>query len=126
MLSTLSLDGQPDDGSYNPNMGPSLQDAYDYVMHGRIFKVSHAQSSASGSRIEVSASFGGLLMKLSGEQAQLDALSVDNQYVVRIVLCIVYLLFVAQSILSHEEVAFTYDRQRYFRSRTIFMALHSS
>ena len=35
LASTLSLDGTPDDGAYNPYPGPSLMDSYDYVMHGR-------------------------------------------------------------------------------------------
>ena len=35
LANTLSLDGTPDDGTFNPYPGPSLMDSYDYVMHGR-------------------------------------------------------------------------------------------
>jgi hypothetical protein len=42
-------------------------------MHGRIFKIDHHENQT----VEVMASFGGLLFKLQGEQAQLDALQSD-------------------------------------------------
>ena len=51
-------------------------DGYDYVMHGRVFKIQLAQ----GQTIEVQASFGGLLFKLTGDQAQLSSLQADMQF----------------------------------------------
>lgn len=42
-------------------------------MHGRIFKIEHKDNQV----IDVLASFGGLLFKLTGEQSQLDALKID-------------------------------------------------
>ena len=42
-------------------------------MHGRIFKISHKE----GQTIEVLSSFGGLLMRMIGEQAQLSSLQPD-------------------------------------------------
>lgn len=50
-------------------------DAYDYVMHGRIFKIDHAGKH----NVEISASFGGLLFKIKGEQSHLDQLYLDMQ-----------------------------------------------
>ena len=90
-ISTLSLDGTPDDGQYNPFPGvrhpllnischppqPSLLDSYDYAMHGRIFAIKH--NSQQYRNIEVLASFGGLLFKLDGEQSQLQALEADSR-----------------------------------------------
>ena len=68
----MSKQGIPDDGTYHADMGvstclhwciinwlvisirlnlqPSLMDNYDYVMHGRIFRISHLE----GQNIEVS------------------------------------------------------------------------
>jgi DNA-directed RNA polymerase I, II, and III subunit RPABC3 len=51
----------------------SLLDSYEYAMHGRIFKIEHKDNQI----IDVMASFGGLLFKLTGEQSQLDALRMD-------------------------------------------------
>lgn len=66
--------GMVDDGTYQPNTGvPSLADGYDYVMHGRVFSVKHIENL----RVEVQASFGGLLLRLRGEQAHLEAFVVD-------------------------------------------------
>lgn len=42
LVSTLRLDGKPDDGTYQHNEGePSLLDEYEYGMHGRVFKYEH-------------------------------------------------------------------------------------
>lgn len=73
LASTLTLDGSLDDGLFNPSPGPSLMDHYDYVMHGKIFSIKHIE----GQRIEVQASFGGLLMKIKGQQALIESLSMD-------------------------------------------------
>jgi len=75
-FSTLSLDGTPDDGLYNPSQQPSLADSYEYVTHGRIFAIKHID----GQRVEVQASFGGLLLRLRGEQALIESLSMDMMF----------------------------------------------
>lgn len=52
-------------------------DAYEYVMHGKVFK--YKDDSASGSlKVEVFVSFGGLLMKLVGDPAKLNVLGMDS------------------------------------------------
>ena len=48
-------------------------DNYDYVMHGRVFKILHTEAL----NVEVFASFGGLLFKLKGEQVQLNSIVID-------------------------------------------------
>lgn len=92
----MSLGGDADDGLYNAQLGvceleelaphtryantfiqASLLDSYDYAMHGRIFKIEHKDNQI----IDVLASFGGLLFKLTGEQSQLDPLRMDMKYV---------------------------------------------
>ena len=48
-------------------------DHYSYVMHGRVFSIKHLEKE----NIELQASFGGLLMKLKGQQKDLERFSVD-------------------------------------------------
>lgn len=52
---------------------PSLADNYDYVMHGRVFAIKHIENQC----VEVQASFGGLLLRLRGEQAHLELFTMD-------------------------------------------------
>ena len=47
-------------------------------MHGRVFKIEHKDHQI----IDLMASFGGLLLKLTGEQSQLDALTPDMKSVI--------------------------------------------
>ncbi len=69
LASTLHLDGSPADHfSFVPNSTePSLADNYEYVMHGRIFDMKYKKDSV----VVISASFGGLLMRLTGDQRHL-------------------------------------------------------
>ncbi len=48
-------------------------DEFSYVMHGRVFSIKHIENQ----RIEVQASFGGLLMRLRGEQRDIESFTVD-------------------------------------------------
>ena len=82
LASTLSLDGSPDDHySYTYSFAsgpggkaePTLADNYEYVMHGRVFDVVYKKDGI----VEISASFGGLLMRLTGEQKQLSNVQPD-------------------------------------------------
>ena len=59
-------------------MKNTIMDRYDYVMHGRIYKVRDAKGP-SGPRTEVYVSFGGLLMLLTGDPKALDRLDLDNR-----------------------------------------------
>ena len=69
LASTLHLDGSPADHfSFVPNSTePSLADNYEYVMHGRIFDMKYKKDNV----VVISASFGGLLMRLTGDQRHL-------------------------------------------------------
>ncbi|CAM9934122.1 unnamed protein product [Chrysoparadoxa australica] len=76
LASTLDLSGAPDDGTYKPlDAGQTLADRYEYVMHGRVFGYEHVGEG----RVQVSASFGGLLMRLSGDQRHLAAIPPDSR-----------------------------------------------
>jgi DNA-directed RNA polymerases I, II, and III subunit RPABC3 len=69
LASTLHLDGSPADHfSFIPNSTePSLADNYEYVMHGRIFDMKYSKDNI----VVIAASFGGLLMRLTGDQRHL-------------------------------------------------------
>ncbi|GMH75905.1 hypothetical protein TrVE_jg388 [Triparma verrucosa] len=72
LTTTLSPDGSPSDGTYNPS-STSLASNYDYVTHGRVYLYQHV-----GEReVEIQVSFGGLLMQLKGEREQLEGIKGD-------------------------------------------------
>lgn len=79
LAGTLNLDGTPDDHfSFTGQSGggagePSLADNYEYVMHGRVFEILYQKDGMIG----IHASFGGLLMRLTGDQRHLSAIQPD-------------------------------------------------
>jgi hypothetical protein len=60
------------------NHKETLMDSYDYVMCGKVYKYSD-QHSQNTLKVEVYISFGGLLMKLSGDPSKLQVLSLDSR-----------------------------------------------
>jgi len=82
LASTLNLDGTPDDHfSYNSRSGePSLADTYEYVMHGRVFQIDYKKDGI----IVIAISFGGLLMRLTGDQRHLSSILPDMRLYVLI------------------------------------------
>ena len=85
LASTLHVDGTPDANEYNQSELPSLMDSYEYVMHGKVFKVAAAAGSGGSGGgsgkggMEVYVSFGGLLMSLRGEARNLQKLELDQR-----------------------------------------------
>ncbi|KAK8622546.1 hypothetical protein V6N13_117456 [Hibiscus sabdariffa] len=73
---TLNLDGTPDTGYYTPGR-KSLADKYEYVMHGKLFKITDA--SGGGLKAELYVSFGGLLMLLRGEASHVSHFELDQR-----------------------------------------------
>jgi len=71
LASTLNDDGSAEESNpvYNPHLKSSLLDEYEYVMHGKVFKIK--QPSKTSHNIEVFISYGGLLMSLKGEPRHL-------------------------------------------------------
>ncbi|KAI5073607.1 hypothetical protein GOP47_0011620 [Adiantum capillus-veneris] len=78
LSSTLSLDGTPDDATFDQSGRKSLADKYEYVMYGKLYKFSDQESGGSV-KIEVYVSFGGLLMLLKGDPSNLGNLMMDQR-----------------------------------------------
>jgi DNA-directed RNA polymerase I, II, and III subunit RPABC3 len=55
----------------------TLMDEFEYVMYGLVYKYK-PDTGAGAVRVEVYASFGGLLMKVKGDPAKLAVLEVDS------------------------------------------------
>lgn len=76
LASTLDLSGKPDDGTYKPLSDEvTLADKYEYVMHGRVFRCEHLKDT----KVQLFASFGGLLMRLTGDQRHVANIEVDSR-----------------------------------------------
>ncbi|RMZ76711.1 hypothetical protein DV737_g4711, partial [Chaetothyriales sp. CBS 132003] len=76
---SLNLDGSKDDGKGYREVGrgeQTLADEFDYVMYGKIYRF----QESNGENIKVYVSFGGLLMYIDGPYALLNALRIDNVY----------------------------------------------
>ncbi|KAI9208818.1 RNA polymerase [Polychytrium aggregatum] len=75
---SLSLDGYADDAkkdSWRDNGAQrSLADDFDYVMYGKVYKY----DDTAGAKVSVYASFGGLLMQLSGDYRPLQEINVGQ------------------------------------------------
>ncbi|KAL8170925.1 hypothetical protein V2J09_022729 [Rumex salicifolius] len=78
LATTLDLDGTPDTGYYNPGGRENLADRYDYVMHGRLYRVSE---HGSGGQVkgEIYISFGGLLMLLRVDRSTASKFDLDQR-----------------------------------------------
>ncbi|KAH7668912.1 RNA polymerase Rpb8 protein [Dioscorea alata] len=76
---TLSLDGTPDSGFYVPGGRKSLADKFEYVMHGKLYKISEESSSGPDVKVEIYASFGGLLMMLKGDPSNAANFELDQR-----------------------------------------------
>jgi DNA-directed RNA polymerase I, II, and III subunit RPABC3 len=77
LASTLNLDGTPDANEFNQSGEQTLMDGYEYVMHGKVFKVQ--QSSGLEGKMEVFTSYGGLLMSLKGTPKPLEKIELDQR-----------------------------------------------
>ncbi|KAF6145216.1 hypothetical protein GIB67_041411 [Kingdonia uniflora] len=75
---TLSLDGTPDTGFYAPGARKSLADKFEYVMHGKLYKISE-EGSGINVKVEIYASFGGLLMLLKGDPSNAANFELDQR-----------------------------------------------
>ncbi|XP_062179051.1 DNA-directed RNA polymerases II, IV and V subunit 8B-like isoform X3 [Phragmites australis] len=76
---SLNLDGTPDTGYYTQAGRKTLADKYDYVMHGKLYKISEDSSSGAATRVEIYASFGGLLMMLKGDPSNAASFELDQR-----------------------------------------------
>jgi DNA-directed RNA polymerase I, II, and III subunit RPABC3 len=74
LAATLNLDGTPDSGYYTQGGRQSLADKFEYVMHGKLYKISD-----SGPKVEMLISFGGLLMQLKGDSSDAKRFELDQR-----------------------------------------------
>lgn len=51
---------------------------FQYIMHGRIYRIESEDSGTEANKMSVYISFGGLLMRLQGEANVLSVLEVDK------------------------------------------------
>ncbi|OVA12728.1 RNA polymerase [Macleaya cordata] len=75
---TLSLDGTPDTGYFTQGGRKSLADKFEYVMHGKLYKISE-EGSGINVKVEIYASFGGLLMMLKGDPSNAANFELDQR-----------------------------------------------
>jgi len=80
---TLSLDGTPEDASYDQSGKESLADGYEYVMYGKVYK-KEDENSGGIQKAAVNISFGGLLMHLRADPKNLQDVDIDNRLYVLI------------------------------------------
>jgi len=79
IATSLREDGVPDDGEYDPtDSGPSRADSFEYVMYGKVYRI-EGEDYEPSSRLAAYVSFGGLLMRLQGEAANLHGFDVDTR-----------------------------------------------
>ncbi|OAY68524.1 DNA-directed RNA polymerases II, IV and V subunit 8B-like [Ananas comosus] len=76
---TLNLDGTPDSGYFVQGNRKSLADKFEYVMHGKLYKISEDSSSGKNAKVEIYASFGGLLMMLKGDPSNAANFELDQR-----------------------------------------------
>eukprot|EP00730_Choanoeca_flexa_P014035 TRINITY_DN5985_c0_g1_i2.p1 TRINITY_DN5985_c0_g1~~TRINITY_DN5985_c0_g1_i2.p1 ORF type:complete len:155 (+),score=6.66 TRINITY_DN5985_c0_g1_i2:27-467(+) len=74
LATTLHEDGSPDDGEYDQSGRSNLADGYDYVMHGKVYRI---EEQDQGQQLSVFVSFGGLLMRLRGDTSSLSKPGLD-------------------------------------------------
>merc|ERR1712179_238933 len=81
LATTLREDGFPDSGDWNPtDTGTSRADQFEYVMHGKIYRIEGDGdfNSESSGRLSAYVSYGGLLMRLEGDANNLHGFEVDH------------------------------------------------
>lgn len=75
---TLSLDGTPEDDSFDQSGKESLADGYEYVMYGKCYK--KTEENAGGlTRASAYVSFGGLLMNLKADPKNMQEIDIDDR-----------------------------------------------
>ncbi|GFS45956.1 DNA-directed RNA polymerases II and V subunit 8A like [Actinidia chinensis var. chinensis] len=77
LVSTLNLDGTPDSGYYTQGGRKTLADKFEYVMHGKLYRISDA--SGPNLEVEMCISFGGLLMLLKGDPSGAQKFELDQK-----------------------------------------------
>nr|XP_034907598.1 DNA-directed RNA polymerases II and V subunit 8A-like [Populus alba] len=79
LTTTLDLDGTPDTAYYTPIKPGSIADNFDYIMHGKLYKILD-EGSGANHKVEMLISFGGLLMSLKGNPDCITDFHLDQKY----------------------------------------------
>ncbi|KAJ4723629.1 DNA-directed RNA polymerases II and V subunit 8A [Melia azedarach] len=72
------MDGTPDTGYYTPGGRKSLADKYEYIMHGKVYKITD-EGSGRSLKAEIYVSYGGLLMMLKGDPTYVSQFELDQK-----------------------------------------------
>ncbi|KAJ0035808.1 hypothetical protein Pint_26008 [Pistacia integerrima] len=75
---TLNLDGTPDTGYYTQGGRKFLADKFEYIMHGKLYKISD-KGSGKTLKAEIYVSYGGLLMMLKGDPSYITQFELDQK-----------------------------------------------
>eukprot|EP01119_Soliformovum_irregulare_P016394 TRINITY_DN4729_c0_g1_i1.p1 TRINITY_DN4729_c0_g1~~TRINITY_DN4729_c0_g1_i1.p1 ORF type:complete len:145 (-),score=35.77 TRINITY_DN4729_c0_g1_i1:124-558(-) len=75
LASTTNTDGTPEEGYFDQSGKQSLMDQFEYVMFGRVFKITEEKGQSQ--KVSIFASFGGLLMMLKGDPRHLHGIDLD-------------------------------------------------
>ncbi|KAK4368325.1 hypothetical protein RND71_012117 [Anisodus tanguticus] len=78
LASTLNLDGTPDTGYFIQGNKKSLADKFEYVMHGKLYRISE-EGSGKHVKADIFVSFGGLLMQLRGDPSIAAKFELDQK-----------------------------------------------
>ncbi|XP_043693598.1 DNA-directed RNA polymerases II, IV and V subunit 8B-like [Telopea speciosissima] len=78
LANTLSLDGTPNTGYFTQGNRKSLADKFEYVMHGKLYKISE-EGSGANVKVEMYVSYGGLLMMLKGDPSNAANFELDQR-----------------------------------------------
>ncbi|XP_039781166.1 DNA-directed RNA polymerases II and V subunit 8A-like [Panicum virgatum] len=79
LASTLNLDGTPDTGYFTQASRETLADQFEYVMHGKLYRISDYTTPKQDPKVEIFGSFGGLLMLLRGEPSIAGSFELDQR-----------------------------------------------
>ncbi|KAJ1423330.1 RNA polymerase, Rpb8 [Sesbania bispinosa] len=76
LVPTLNPDGTPDTGYYGQGNRQSLADNFEYVMYGKLYRISE---DSGREKAEITISFGGLLMLLKGDHSHCNKFELDQR-----------------------------------------------
>ncbi|XP_047334190.1 DNA-directed RNA polymerases II, IV and V subunit 8B-like [Impatiens glandulifera] len=75
LVPTLNLDGTPDTGYFIQGGRKTLADKFEYVMHGKIYRI--PEDAGRSKKVEMLVSFSGLLMQLNVEPGYAQKFDLD-------------------------------------------------
>ncbi|KAG9509908.1 DNA-directed RNA polymerases I, II, and III subunit RPABC3, partial [Fragariocoptes setiger] len=79
ITTSLTDDIYSDDTEWTPGLQLSARaDNFDYIMHGKIYRIEGDDASSDATRLAAFASFGGLLMRLQGDPNNLHGFELDK------------------------------------------------